>query len=43
MDILNDTEDNNTLLRRDAVFVQVNFQLQSGVFRLLHDTDIGQW
>ncbi|CAH1798376.1 unnamed protein product [Owenia fusiformis] len=36
-DILNaiaDSEENNTLLKRDAVFAQLNFRLQSGTFRL---------
>ena len=43
LDILNDTEGNNTLLRRDTVFAQLNFQLESGIFKLLHDTNIGRF
>ena len=36
-DVLSDTTENNTLLRRDTVFAQLNFSLNSGMFTLISD------
>ena len=36
-DVLSDTQENNTLLRRDTVFAQLNFSLNSSMFTLLND------
>ncbi|XP_074663009.1 intermembrane lipid transfer protein VPS13D-like [Tubulanus polymorphus] len=39
MDMLTESEENNTLLRRDAVFLNVNFCLKSGTFKLFSSQD----
>ena len=35
MDMIQDSAENNTLLKRDALFASINFCLQSGTFKLL--------
>ncbi len=35
MDVIADSAENNTLLKRDTVFAQFNFCLKSGLFKLL--------
>ena len=39
MDVLADSAENNTLLKRDMVFAQMNFCLKSGVFRIIMSED----
>ena len=35
MDVISDSAENNTLLKRDTVFAQMNFCLKSGLFKLV--------
>ena len=35
MDVIADSAENNTLLKRDTIFVQMNFCLKSGLFKLV--------
>ena len=35
MDVIADSAENNTLLKRDTVFAQMNFCLKSGLFKLV--------
>ncbi len=34
MDVIADSAENNTLLKRDTVFAQMNFGLKSGIFKI---------
>lgn len=35
MDALTDSAENNTLLKQDTIFAQLNFCLQNGSFRII--------
>ncbi len=35
LDVIADSAENNTLLKRDTVFAQLNFCLKSGIFKLV--------
>ena len=35
MDVITDSAENNTLLKRDTVFAQMDFCLKSGLFKLV--------
>lgn len=36
-DVVQDTSENTSLLKKDTVFAHMNFKLESGVFKLLTD------